>query len=514
MFAFLTDLVRRKVFLKVKACFLMVGHTHDDIDQLFSVIAGHLKQIHIVCPDQASLFQAIRNAFKTDSEKPIITELKATSLPDYKNLYKDAIDRKIAYHQEPHQFRITCYNEGQPNEIVLVHYKNWAESQFWLPMQGGDQVISEPCDLPHSPPRKKHRGQVTRGQKTELIRGKMLELKENDGNLATELQQMEPENDYVHPDLQACAQDCESDKSSHLTGILWLTKHVAFENAPLVEYSEEVRCSNFQKCIKIYSDIQNNFAKKNKLLFNDKVMANWNEWLTTQKHLWDPNTKIAKTIHLEIPKPYFMRAQSCNPPVAENEIIEDCAVPDLADTVEYVTHQSGEFGSFSKKQRLDIVRAVFVESPQTDEVMLKLACIYKFTYPDMKQDAYVEQIALGVIVKIHQSTETEEESYDIRFCPPVGARPQTATKPDTLYQNIRANMQFNMKYQISSGPKGRKVRVPDIEVQQPKSVLLAYNLVVNSDGFLSRQQMDNLALTSSSFDFAHNVIIEYYKERL
>ena len=32
LFAFLTDLVRKQVFHKIKACFLMVGHTHDDID--------------------------------------------------------------------------------------------------------------------------------------------------------------------------------------------------------------------------------------------------------------------------------------------------------------------------------------------------------------------------------------------------------------------------------------------------------------------------------------------------
>ena len=42
MFAFLTDLVQRGIFAKVKAGFLMVGHTHEDIDQLFSMDPRYL----------------------------------------------------------------------------------------------------------------------------------------------------------------------------------------------------------------------------------------------------------------------------------------------------------------------------------------------------------------------------------------------------------------------------------------------------------------------------------------
>ena len=36
LFSFLSDLVSRKVFSEINVGFLMVGHTHEDIDQLFN----------------------------------------------------------------------------------------------------------------------------------------------------------------------------------------------------------------------------------------------------------------------------------------------------------------------------------------------------------------------------------------------------------------------------------------------------------------------------------------------
>ena len=62
---FVTDLVRRGVFVKAKLGFLMVGHTHEDIDQIlnFSIISIHLKKETVICPDQHSLWIEIQNAF-------------------------------------------------------------------------------------------------------------------------------------------------------------------------------------------------------------------------------------------------------------------------------------------------------------------------------------------------------------------------------------------------------------------------------------------------------------------
>ena len=124
MFAFLADLVRRRVFHKIKAGFLMVGHTHEDIDQFFSVISQHLKQLHVICPDQPSLLKEIQNAFKDMSEKPEVIVLSAFQIFDYIKFYDPVLDKALAYYQQPHQFCFKVMKDScTPAEVVMVHYK-------------------------------------------------------------------------------------------------------------------------------------------------------------------------------------------------------------------------------------------------------------------------------------------------------------------------------------------------------------------------------------------------------
>ena len=93
MFAFLTDLVRKKVFNKIKACFLMVEHMHEEKDQVFATIYAHLRQVHIVCLDQPSLFQAICNAFAQE-HKPQISQLLTCKLVDWTSFYKHKLTQR------------------------------------------------------------------------------------------------------------------------------------------------------------------------------------------------------------------------------------------------------------------------------------------------------------------------------------------------------------------------------------------------------------------------------------
>ena len=119
----------------------MVGHTHEDIDSFFSTIAAKLKS-GIVCPDFQSMVAAIQSAFDEPFDKPLVTFFNAIDIFDYTKLYEPVIDSTIAYHQHPHQFRIKRFDEN----TVLLHYKQWSHSKFWLPMPANisSQMAAQP----------------------------------------------------------------------------------------------------------------------------------------------------------------------------------------------------------------------------------------------------------------------------------------------------------------------------------------------------------------------------------
>ena len=63
------DLVRCGIFEKLKAGFLMVGHTYEDNDQLFSTISFHFKTYKTCCADPfASKVLSVPNK---DIQQPI-----------------------------------------------------------------------------------------------------------------------------------------------------------------------------------------------------------------------------------------------------------------------------------------------------------------------------------------------------------------------------------------------------------------------------------------------------------
>jgi hypothetical protein len=110
MLAFLSLLVKMQLVQNIYLHFLPVGHTHEDIDQLFSTLQNDAKRrsLHTV----ESLHDLITSSYLSDADTmPHIHEL--TTVWDFKSWLAPHM-QGLRYHSEPHAFHIyyTPTNEG------------------------------------------------------------------------------------------------------------------------------------------------------------------------------------------------------------------------------------------------------------------------------------------------------------------------------------------------------------------------------------------------------------------
>lgn len=522
MFAYLAHLVKENIFWKIKVGFLMVGHTHEDIDQFFSVIAKHLKKMHIICPDQTSMFIEIPNAFDNEKDKPLVRTFAATEMLDYVKFYDEFIDPEISYHQEPHQYRIKTFGDGHGKLVVLVHYKMWCESRIWLPKIDVPEPTEaetqfEPEKMQQlakkESKRKMSRHQLTVGQMKHEVRTKLATP------AVTTSDEDIPENARFHSDssegvfasvpVNSCVTIFPRITKGAIRGIAWLSSCPQIDSVPFIGFDAAAAEKHYKQAHKIYNIICSAFAPKYTNIFNESVMLNWHNWLLLQEQIWAPDARSCWTVvpfgTLVFPRPLSARAL-----ITEDfKEIEDSALHDLPDDQEFVTHASGDHGSFTKKQRLEMIRLTLadIEGWQKNVIVVEnMFCIYKFTHEDRITKTDKTQIAVGLVEKVHSDAVTSEKHFDIRFCPPKGAKPANKHRADTLYQDISADMAFNTHYRST---QGKKVEQEDKNL--PRSVMLAFNLELNkSDGRFSKKRRTDSPYNMSSYSLAKNVIANFY----
>ncbi|CAH3167732.1 unnamed protein product, partial [Pocillopora meandrina] len=108
---FLSLLVEGKIFEKIKISFLVVGHTHENIDQMFSCVARRLAK------NDAHTLEALKEQIKVSYTPP------------------NSINN-ISGHVHQHVFKIQNNNGNSK-----LFYKKWSTSPVWLP-DGGISLIS------------------------------------------------------------------------------------------------------------------------------------------------------------------------------------------------------------------------------------------------------------------------------------------------------------------------------------------------------------------------------------
>ena len=122
--AYLSLLTARKVFKEIQVGFLMVGHTHEDIDAYFSYLSKKLKNANtFVLPD-------LMKEFMTSQHLPFVPQL-IQEVADFKAFIKD-------YHHDGasalkgiidmHLFRFYVDDQGWP----VMQYKKSSTDADWV----------------------------------------------------------------------------------------------------------------------------------------------------------------------------------------------------------------------------------------------------------------------------------------------------------------------------------------------------------------------------------------------
>mgnify|MGYP000855883085 FL=1 len=131
--------------------FLIVGHTHEDIDQVFSVLSRFLKQLgHVLDPQQfeAELREAMQKSAKA-------TFSNVLSVLDWDTYLKPSLRKKVpegiqhANFEEANQTKVphTCWiHKRASDKRVVLHYKELAADPIWLPplATGGGPLVTDP----------------------------------------------------------------------------------------------------------------------------------------------------------------------------------------------------------------------------------------------------------------------------------------------------------------------------------------------------------------------------------
>ena len=521
LFAFLVDLVRRNIFAKVKVGFLMTGHTHEDIDSFFSTIASKMRS-GIVCADLESFRAAVESAFQ-ENDKPHIVFINAVDVFDYKSLYTPLIDKNIAYHQEPHQFRIKRFD----SDTVLLHYKQWCQSKHWLPMDTEklnvtfnaehlhDDAGTEPRSATTSPEKKKPRTMTrwttTSGQRVHKAR---LALSLGDSTLSCS--DHDPVDSSINDISENLSQAYCSDREdgvfepetnveTYIPGIEWISISPNLSSVQHMHFTECTIIQNHALAANFFSDIENKFALVLPEFFTPQVMLNWKSWMVKQQQLWDPlvyQQNPSFSSEMPLPRPYPIRA-AAKPPTSTT-LIPDSAQEDLPDDTQIITFHSKLHGSFTKQQRLDLVRQRLSNVPECSNTAIIVegkGCIFKYTHVKRGTEEEITQIGVGIIEKVHGDASSPTALVDIRFCPPKGAKPQKGSRPDTLYQDINSDMCFNLHYRSRTG---KKVENEDRKLE--REVLLAFNLDINKSSGAFNKKNRGGKYEMSSYMLASDVI--------
>lgn len=119
LLAFMAYLVEKGVFRKIKVSFLMVGHTHEDIDQVFS------KFSHWLCKHAAMTLEKLMEGFEK-CYTPAPTSIRTSTVFNITEWLIPHLNT-IKNHSKPHIFKIAKDDNGR----ARIFWKEWSTDKTW-----------------------------------------------------------------------------------------------------------------------------------------------------------------------------------------------------------------------------------------------------------------------------------------------------------------------------------------------------------------------------------------------
>ncbi len=91
------------LLMQIKLSFLPVGHTHEDIDQMFSRFSTYLNKHDAITPSE--LFTALQNSY---SPSPVLEQSKVLDVKGWLGPHIEDLHG----HTHPHHFRLQLVKES------------------------------------------------------------------------------------------------------------------------------------------------------------------------------------------------------------------------------------------------------------------------------------------------------------------------------------------------------------------------------------------------------------------
>ena len=362
-FAFLAHLVERGTFDKIVVGFLIPGHSHEDIDQMFSVISSHLRDRNISCASQQIFFEALQTAFtRKGHPAPRVEQIGAPEVFNYDDMYLPLVNKKLAHISKPHQFRFQMFG-GR----VLVHYKRWSTHEVWLPQEVPPVKTTEEQEA--SLPEKSRRGRSSKTSKKKRHTKKSTPAKRARFDVDDE------ELDDFDPSDPTGVYSEEYQSELPSQGIRWLEEPFPCPTTGrLVTLTQEQNTKYLANARLMHSYITGAKTRENPAMYTAEVIGHWDEWLA-QNVMWFEGKQ-------QQPPPTPRYPAACPAPAGPPLVIPRSEAPEPEAGVEIVAHDSGAHGVCTSGQVLQNRKIALSElSLLGTDIVTGLYCLYCWDDP-------------------------------------------------------------------------------------------------------------------------------------